>query len=67
MTILVWGLILETLCVIYLASTPWRFEFIYSLFLLILTSTALVIIFWRLKISRSKTNTLIRESKEDHI
>jgi len=43
MTILVWGLILEILAVIYLSSTPWRFEFAYSLFLLVITSTALVI------------------------
>ena len=49
MTILVWGLILEILAVIYLSSTPWRFEFAYSLFLLIITSTALVIMIWRLK------------------
>ena len=49
MTILVWGLILEILAVIYLSSTPWRFEFAYSLFLLVITSTALVIMIWRLK------------------
>jgi len=49
MTILVWGLILEILAVIYLSSTPWRFEFAYSLFLLAITSTALAIMIWRLK------------------
>jgi len=49
MTILVWGLILEILAVVYLSSTPWRFEFAYSLLLLIITSTALVIMIWRLK------------------
>jgi len=49
MTILVWGLILEILAVIYLSSTPWRFEFAYSLFLLVITSTALGIMIWRLK------------------
>ncbi|MEM2513426.1 MAG: hypothetical protein QXU81_03790 [Candidatus Bathyarchaeia archaeon] len=36
LTILVWGLILEILCVIYFSSTPSRFEFAYSLFLLII-------------------------------
>lgn len=49
MTILVWGLILEILSVIYLSSTPWRFEFAYSLFLLTINSIALVFMIWRLK------------------
>ena len=55
MTILVWGLILEILTVIYLSSTPWRFEFTYSLFLLAITSTALVIMIWRLKTLSART------------
>ena len=55
MTILVWGLILEILTVIYLSSTPWRFEFTYSLFLLAITSTALVIMIWRLKTLTTRT------------
>jgi len=54
MTILVWGLILEILSVIYLSSTPWRFEFSYSLFLLVLTSIALMFMIRRLKASVSR-------------
>jgi hypothetical protein len=54
MTILVWGLLLEILSVIYLSSTPSRFEFVYSLFLLALTSIVLMIMIWRLKRSTSK-------------
>ncbi|OYT49812.1 hypothetical protein B6U79_01040 [Candidatus Bathyarchaeota archaeon ex4484_231] len=54
MTILVWGLIIETLSVIYLSSTPWKFEFAYSIFLLAVTSIALVLIIRRLITSRSR-------------
>jgi len=54
MTILVWGLIIETLSVIYLSSTPWKFEFAYSIFLLAVTSIALVLIIRRLITSKSR-------------
>jgi hypothetical protein len=53
LTILVWGLLLEIISVIYLSSTPWKFEFGYSVFLLIFTSIALVVVIWRLRASRS--------------
>jgi len=61
LTILVWGLLLEIISVIYLSSTPWKFEFAYSLFLLIITSIALIFIIWRLKTSRNRTNPSIGE------
>jgi len=66
MTILVWGLILEILAVIYLSSTPWRFEFAYSLFLLVITSTALGIMIWRLKTlsARSRESPAKVESRQ---
>ena len=51
LTILVWGLILEILCVIHLSSTPWKFEFAYSIFLLIVTSIALILSLIKLKTS----------------
>jgi len=51
LTILIWGLILEILCVIYLSSTPSKFEFAYSLFLLIINSIALIFILKKLKSS----------------
>ena len=58
MTLLVWGLLLEILAVVYLSSTPQRFEFVYSLFLLIFTSIALMFMIWRLKrASSSAWNT----------
>lgn len=66
MTILVWGLILEILCVIYLSSTHWRFEFAYSLFLLVLTSTALLFMFRRLKPYRSKARPKIAEPRSSY-
>jgi len=56
MTILVWGLLLEVLSLIYLSSTPWRFEFAYSLFLLAITSIALILITRRMRASISKQN-----------
>jgi len=61
MTILVWGLLLEILCVVYLASTPWRFEFAYSVFLLVFTSVALAFMIWRLRTYRSKAHPQIAE------
>jgi len=61
LTILVWGLLLEIISVIYLSSTPWKFEFAYSLFLLIFTSIALVVVIWRLRASRNRTNLIIGE------
>ena len=61
LTILVWGLLLEIISVIYLSSTPWRFEFAYSLFLLIFTSIALVVVIWRLRTSRTRANPIIGE------
>jgi len=51
LTILVWGLILEILCVIHLSSTPQKFEFVYSIFLLIVTSIALILSLIKLKTS----------------
>lgn len=51
LTILVWGLILEILCVIYLSSTPWKFEFAYSVFLLIVTLAALILLLIKMKAS----------------
>jgi hypothetical protein len=57
LTILVWGLILEILSVIYLSSTPWRFEFAYSLFLLIFTAIALVILIRRMKSSVGRVSS----------
>lgn len=57
LTILVWGLILEILCVIHLSSTPWRFEFAYSIFLLIITFTALVLLLIKMKASLRGTST----------
>jgi hypothetical protein len=54
MTILVWGLLLEILGVIYLFRTPWTFELAYSLFLLTVTSIALIFMIWRMKASRIK-------------
>ncbi|MEM2930437.1 MAG: hypothetical protein QW797_06215 [Thermoproteota archaeon] len=44
LTILVWGLILEILTFIYLSNMTWRFEFAYNLFLLVITSIALLIL-----------------------
>ncbi len=61
LTILVWGLLLEIISVIYLSSTPWKFEFAYSVFLLIFTSIALVVAIWRLRASRSRTGPIIGE------
>jgi uncharacterized membrane protein YqjE len=61
LTILVWGLLLEIISVIYLSSTPWRFEFAYSLFLLIFTSIALVVVIWRLRASRTRANPIVGE------
>jgi len=61
LTILVWGLLLEIISVIYLSSTPWKFEFAYSLFLLIFTSIALVVVIWRLRASRNRANPIIGE------
>jgi len=61
LTILVWGLLLEIISVIYLSSTPWKFEFAYSLFLLTFTSIALVVVIWRLRASRNRTNPIIDE------
>lgn len=49
LTILVWGLILEILTLVYLSSMTWRFEFAYNLFLLIITSIALLILILRMK------------------
>lgn len=53
LTVLVWGLILEILCVIYFSSTPSRFEFAYSLFLLIINSIALTFVLKKLRSSIS--------------
>jgi uncharacterized membrane protein YqjE len=61
LTILVWGLLLEIISVIYLSSTPWKFEFAYSVFLLIFTSIALVVVIWRLRASRSSPGPMIGE------
>jgi FtsH-binding integral membrane protein len=61
LTILVWGLILEIISVIHLSSTPRRFEFAYSVFLLIFTSIALVVVIWRLRASRGGTGPIIGE------
>lgn len=61
LTILVWGLLLEIISVIYLSSTPWKFEFAYSLFLLIFTSIALVVVIWRMRASRNRANPIIGE------
>lgn len=44
LTILVWGLILEILSLIYLSTMPWRFEFTYNLFLLLITSIAILLL-----------------------
>lgn len=46
LTILVWGLILEILTFIflYLNDMTWRFEFAYNLFLLAITSIALLVL-----------------------
>ena len=52
LTILVWGLLLEIISVIYLSSTPWRFEFAYSVFLLIFTSAALLVVIRRMRAQR---------------
>jgi hypothetical protein len=60
LTILVWGLILEIISVIYLSSTPWRFEFAYSVFLLIFTSIALIVVVWRLR-ARSRAGPILSE------
>jgi len=54
LTILIWGLILEILCVIYLSSTPSKFEFAYSLFLLIINSIALILVMRKLRSSIKK-------------
>lgn len=61
LTILVWGLLLEIISVIYLSSTPWKFEFAYSLFLLIFTSIALAVVIWRLRASRNRANPIVGE------
>ena len=61
LTILVWGLLLEIIALIYLSSTPWRFEFAYSVFLLILTSISLIIVIWRLRASRIRTGPIVGE------
>ena len=60
LTILVWGLLLEIISVIYLSSTPWRFEFAYSVFLLIFTSIALIIVVWRIR-GRNRESPILRE------
>lgn len=49
LTILVWGLILEILTLIYLYNMAWRFEFAYNLFLLIITSIALLVLIVRMR------------------
>ncbi|HDO42067.1 MAG TPA: hypothetical protein ENH03_04115 [Candidatus Bathyarchaeota archaeon] len=49
LTILIWGLILEILCVIHFSSSPWKFEFAYSVFLLAITSIALIFMLKRLR------------------
>lgn len=49
MTILVWGLLLEILTLLYFSSAPWRFEFAYTLVLLIFNLTALIIMIARLR------------------
>jgi len=61
LTILIWGLLLEIISVIYLSSTPWKFEFAYSVFLLIFTSIALIVVIWRLRASRIRTGPTIGE------
>lgn len=61
LTILVWGLLLEIISVIYLSQTPWKFEFAYSVFLLIFTSIALIVVIWRLRASRIGTGPIIGE------
>jgi hypothetical protein len=61
LTILVWGLLLEIISVIYLSHTPWKFEFAYSVFLLIFTSIALIVVIWRLRASRIRTGPIIGE------
>ncbi len=65
MTILVWGVILEVLSLIYLSSTPSRFEFTYSLFLLVITSMALVLIARRVRASVSKLN--LPKNRQNHL
>jgi len=54
LTILVWGLILEILCVIYFSPTPSKFEFAYSLFLLVINSIALIFVMRKLRSSIKK-------------
>lgn len=49
LTILVWGFILEILTLIYLRNMAWRFEFAYNLFLLIITSIALLVLIVRMR------------------
>ena len=49
LTILIWGLILEILCVIHFSSSPIKFEFAYSVFLLAITSIALIFMLKRLR------------------
>jgi hypothetical protein len=55
LTILVWGLILEILILIYLRDMAWRFEFAYNLFLLIITSIALLILVARMRSEYRRT------------
>jgi hypothetical protein len=55
LTILVWGLILEILTLIYLRDMAWRFEFAYNLFLLIITSIALLILVARMRSEYRRT------------
>jgi len=58
MTILVWGLLLEVLSLIYLSSTPWKFEFAYSLVLLAITLIALIFMVRRSKAFVTKASDL---------
>lgn len=55
LTILVWSLILEILTLIYLRDMAWRFEFAYNLFLLIITSIALLILVARMRSEYRRT------------
>jgi len=50
LTILVWGFLLEVFGVIVLSSQPWRFEFTYLLFLLVVTLAAIIVMVARLRI-----------------
>ncbi|MGC9014205.1 MAG: hypothetical protein ACP5KW_07535 [Thermoproteota archaeon] len=58
LTILVWGLILEILTLVYYLSTStWRFEFVYTFFLLVITLIALVLLVKQMKSELDKQSS----------